>query len=98
MNIAAADRSAVTKNSDAPTPMSTFGDAPVATVSTADDTQSVISPTPSPAAARAAAPARVVRPARNSSHRPASSSPRVTRVATSSPQIAPRMITVIPVL
>ena len=35
---------------------------------------------------------RVVRPASSSSHRPASSSPRNRRVAVSSPQTAPRMI------
>ena len=39
----------------------------------------------------AAARPRVVRPERNSSHRPASSSPRSTRVAINNPQIAPRM-------
>ena len=43
----------------------------------------------SPARACAAARRCVVSPARNGSHRPAASSPRVTRVATINPQSAP---------
>ena len=91
MNIAAAATAAVAKNSDAPAPMPTFAGLPPATARTAVGTQSATSPTPSPIAPCSAARPRVVRPERNSSHRPASSSPRSTRVAINNPQIAPRM-------
>ena len=98
MNIAAAAAIAVTKTSDAPTPMPTFALDPPAAAKTAIGTQSATMPAPSPIAACSAAPPRVVCPDRNSSHRPASSSPRSTRVAITSPQIAARMIRVIPTL
>ena len=96
MNIAAADSSAVTKNSAAAAPTSTFADDPAPTVSSAVGSHRAANPAASPIAACSAARPRVVRPDRNSSHRPASSSPRVTRVAMNRPQMAPRMITVIP--
>ena len=46
------------------------------------------------ATARAAAPRRVVWPTTSSSHRPESSSPRSQRVAASSAQMEPRIVTI----
>jgi hypothetical protein len=96
MNIAAADSSAVAANSEAPSPIPTFAEPSAAAVSRAVGIHVATKPTPSPAAAWIAAPALVVCPDRNSSQRPASSSPRKERVVTSRPQIAPRIITVMP--
>ncbi len=80
------------KYSDVPTPIPTFPLEPAATARTAVGTHMATTATPEPIAACAAALPRVVRPDRNSSHLPASSSPRSDRVAANSPQIAPRMI------
>jgi hypothetical protein len=92
MNIAAAATTEVAKNSDAPTGRPTLDSAPTTAVSRAVGTHSATSPTKSPPAACDAAFRRVVQPDRNSSHRPASSSPRRSRVAISSPQTAPRIM------
>jgi hypothetical protein len=98
VNIAAAESSAVTKKNDAPAPMFTSGERPVPAVRANVTAHSATRPTPRPIAACAAARPRVICPDRNSSQRPASSSPRNTRVAISRPQMAPKMMTLIPAL
>jgi len=55
-------------------------------------------PAASPASARAAARRRVVWPASSSSQRPPSSSPRSSLVDVSSPQTAPKSMSVIEIL
>ena len=63
------------------------GLTPTATVSRAVSTNMAASPAPSPASVLAAARRPVNWPAKNSSHRPAASSPRRYLVAVSNPQI-----------
>jgi hypothetical protein len=60
--------------------------------------QRVTKPAPRPAIPWAVAPRRVVWPQRRRSHLPLSSSPRSNRVLVSSPQMAPRIMSVMETL
>ena len=78
--------------------MSTFEYRPAATVNTVVMAHKVAAPMARPPSAWPLAPRLVVCPLSNSSHRPASSSPRSSRVEVSRPQMAPRTIKVMEAL
>ena len=88
-NMTAPVTTAVARNSALPAEMPILAGDPAATVAAAVITHSSASPAASPASAWATARRRVVCPARSSSRRPASSSPRVSRVAASMAHTAP---------
>ncbi len=88
VNMQAPATTANAKKRAAPAPMPTFDDRPIAMVMIPVVTRSATSPIAMASSASAAERLLVVRPASRSSHRPASSSPRIILVLVRMPQTA----------